>query len=154
MNYNGEQVIVEAVKRELANMTVPLTAGGIFLGKRCGERLLALVAEGAPGDAAQLPAAFVRAVSDETEPDSRTGGNENLRVEVHLVVGALSAGDRGALMFLRNMVFEAFDGKCGMGGIAGHYITAVRRGDIVSADGARPGLTSVVTLEVGLFQIG
>jgi hypothetical protein len=152
MGYNDEQMIIEAVKRELANMVVPLTAGGIYVGKRSGERLFALVADGEPFDAAQLPAAFVRTVADETAPDAGMGASENLRLEIHLALGALSAEDRRALIFLRNLVFETFDEKREIAGIAGHFITEVKRGEVLGAQGARPALRSVVTLEIGLFK--
>jgi len=149
--YFAEQMIIDAVKRELADMTVPLTAGGIYLGKKSGERLFALVAEGAPFEAAQLPAAMVEVAADTTSPDAQAGADEKLRVEIHLTVGALSpASDRMALIFLRNLVYEAFDRKREMGGIADHYVTEVRRDSIFPAGSS--ALRSVVHLEMSLYK--
>jgi hypothetical protein len=144
-------MIINAVKQELADMAVPLTAGGIYLCKRSGERLFAVVAEGGPLDAAQLPAATVRIVSDAAGPDSAAGAEERLGVEIHLAVGALSpASDRSALIFLRNLVYEAFDRKRQMGGIADHYITEVRRDNVFPAESG--ALRSVVRLELSLYK--
>lgn len=153
MIYDAEQTVVEAVKQELAALVVPLTAGGLYPGRKCGEKLFARVAEGAAADLVKLPSASVCVSSDATQPDTQDGSGTDLRVEVHIAVGALSPGECGSILFLRNIVYEAFDKKRALGGIANHYITEVRR-DAVTEEtvGGRLVLRSVVYLDFGLFK--